>query len=78
MNIEKKYDIIYMDPPWRYARDAKSSSSKQVYAIEDYYPTMTLEELKQLDVKSITNKDAIIYMWVTNPKLACGKLYKVF
>ena len=72
MNIEKKYDIIYMDPPWRYARDAKSSSSKQVYAIEDYYPTMTLEELKQLDVKSITNKDAIIYMWVTNPKLDWG------
>ena len=44
----------------------------ETFAIEDQYPTMSLEELKQLDVKSLANKDCIIYMWVTNPKLDWG------
>lgn len=60
----KKYDIIYADPPWRY--DFSNSKSRK---IENQYPTMTIDEICSLDVKNITNKDCILYIWATAPKL---------
>jgi N6-adenosine-specific RNA methylase IME4 len=40
--------------------------------IEDHYPTMSMQELKDLPVKELTNKDSLIYMWATNPFLEAG------
>ena len=68
MNVDKKYDIIYMDPPWRYNSKQMSGGSK----IEDHYPTMSMQELKDLPVNELTNKDSLIYMWVTNPFVSEG------
>lgn len=60
----KKYDIIYADPPWRYGF-SKSNNRK----IENQYSTMELEEIKNLPIKNITEKDAVLYLWATAPKL---------
>lgn len=57
-----KYDIIYADPPWRY-----SFSKSHSREIENQYPTMTLEEIKALDVPAKEN--AVLYLWATAPKL---------
>ena len=38
---DKLYDIIYADPPWRYS--FSKSKSRQ---IENQYPTMSLQEIK--------------------------------
>lgn len=40
----KKYDIIYADPPWRYSDKGCSGSA------EKHYPTMTVEEICKLHV----------------------------
>lgn len=40
----KKYDIIYADPPWRYSDKGCSGSA------EKHYPTMTVEEICKLPV----------------------------
>ena len=48
------------DPPWRYELSPCESR-----AIENQYPTMTLEEIKELQVQDITTKDAILFMWTT-------------
>ena len=72
MNIEKKYDIVYMDPPWRYGGRVRSGSGRQQSLEGDHYPTMSIQELKDLPLKELTNKDSLIYMWVTSPFVAAG------
>lgn len=41
-NTDKKYNVIYADPPWRYG-DRKCNG-----ACEFHYNTMTLQEIKDL------------------------------
>ena len=60
--MQKKYQIIYADPPWKY--DFSKSDSRK---IENHYPTMSVEEIKVLDVPS--EKNAICFLWATTAKL---------
>jgi len=60
---KEKFDVIYADPPWKY--DFSKSDSRK---IENKYPTMTLEEIKQLPVEKITKDNAVLYLWATAPK----------
>jgi len=59
---DKKYSIIYADPPWRY--DFSKSDSRQ---IENQYPTMSLEEIKALRIP--TDENCVLFLWATAPKL---------
>lgn len=58
----KTYPVIYADPPWQYGF-SKSDSRK----IENQYPTMTLDEICDLEVPA--SDDAILFLWTTSPKL---------
>ena len=58
----KKYQVIYADPPWRY--NFSKSNSRQ---IENQYDTMTIEDIKNLKVPA--DKNAVLYLWATAPKL---------
>jgi N6-adenosine-specific RNA methylase IME4 len=60
--LKKRYDIIYADPPWRYDF-SKDSADK----IENHYPTMSIDELKALEVPA--NDNCILFMWTTAPKI---------
>ena len=60
----KKYQIIYADPPWRYDF-CKDNSDK----IEVHYPTMELQEIKDLVYKLPIDENAVLYLWATAPKL---------
>ena len=63
MNLNMKhYDIILADCPWRYSF-SKSKSRK----IENQYPTMSLQEIKELEVPAKDN--CLLYLWATAPKL---------
>ena len=53
---QKKYQIIYADPPWQY-----DFAPKKSVAIESHYPTMNQDELKSLRVPSADN--AVLYLW---------------
>lgn len=62
-STRNKYDIIYADPPWSYKDSGcQGAAAKQ-------YNTMTQEELYSLPIQRICNKDAVLFMWVTYPKL---------
>jgi N6-adenosine-specific RNA methylase IME4 len=61
------YPVLLADPPWRY--DHPISDSRR---IENQYPTMSIEEIINLDVPSITAYDAILFLWVTTPMLEKG------
>lgn len=58
----KKYQIIYADPPWKYDF-CKDNSDK----IEEHYPTMSLQEIKELKVPADNN--CVLYLWATAPKI---------
>lgn len=59
-----KYTVIYADPPWQY--DFSKSDSRE---IENQYPTMTVEEICDLDIESITAPNCVLFLWATSPKL---------
>lgn len=58
-----KFDILYSDPPWRYADKGCNG------AAEKQYSTMTLAEIKALPVKDIASDNCVLFMWATWPLL---------
>ena len=56
-----EYEIIYADPPWRY--DTPPPRTRD--AIESHYPTMDIEEIKNMNIPSADN--CILYLWATSP-----------
>lgn len=62
-NTNKKYKIIYADPPWQY-KDRGSNG-----ACEKHYKTMKLEEIKNLPIAKIASKDCVLFLWTTYPQL---------
>lgn len=58
------FDVIYADPPWRY--DWSNGKRKSVDA---HYPTLSLEEICALPVRAVTAHRAVLFLWVTGPKL---------
>lgn len=62
----KKYSIIYADPPWQYKENWGNGSN------EHTYPTMKFPDICRLPIKDITDKQAHLYLWVTNPFIQEG------
>lgn len=60
---QKKYSIIYADPPWRY------EMKKGQGVAENHYSTMGIEEICGLPVQEICAKDCVLFLWVTFPQL---------
>jgi N6-adenosine-specific RNA methylase IME4 len=81
---EKKYDIIYADPPWDYGGklqfDRSSAAVDKVNLDKNIfissanfkYPTVKTKDLKKIPLHEIARADCLLFMWVTNPHLAQG------
>ncbi|HVS46025.1 MAG TPA: MT-A70 family methyltransferase [Verrucomicrobiae bacterium] len=61
---DRRYDIAYVDPPWFYYGSALKDA-----AAAKHYPLMSPEDLAALDVRSILNKRAAVFVWATCPRL---------
>ena len=69
---EKKYKTIYADPPWRYRNESPPclpEKQPDTCKIEYYYQTMSLEGIKNLPIKTICEKDCILFLWATTPAI---------
>jgi len=64
MNPEK-YQIIYADPPWKYGGNGK----KKWKPAKNYYPVMSFDELKKLNVSQWADDNCLLFMWAVSPKL---------
>lgn len=71
-NIEsnKKYDIIYADPPW-FFNDRKlirkdGKKPKFGTGAVNNYNIMETEDICNLDVSSITNENSVLFLWTTS------------
>jgi len=59
----KKYKIILADPPWHYKDQGCQGTMK------NHYHGIKIEDLKKIPVKSIADKDCVLFMWATYPFL---------
>jgi len=58
----KKFNIIYADPPWHYWDGGNKNQSL-------HYQTMSLTEIMALPVSKIADNNSILFLWVTYPIL---------
>ena len=71
----KKYNIIYADPPWDLPAGCTFFKEKEYKYKENRkrqklsYPTMDLECIKNLPVQDISNKDSKLFIWTVNAYL---------
>ena len=65
------YEIIYADPPWDYKGQLQHAGpgSADTGGAVRHYSTVTLDDLKELDVPGIASEDSLLFMWATNPHL---------
>ena len=66
----KKYNIIYADPPWTYR--VWSGKGKEKKSAENHYNCMTIEDIKKIPIHTIAEKNCILFIWVTMPNLVEG------
>jgi len=65
-NTNKKYNIIYADPPWEY----RNMGNIQATA-NSHYKTMKQKDIEDLGkyIKEISDKNCMLFMWATFPKI---------
>jgi N6-adenosine-specific RNA methylase IME4 len=71
---DKKYKVIYADPPWHYGSKSavNNSSGSEIMELKEHYPTMRQKELIALPVADIADDDCACFMWVTDSHLDEG------
>lgn len=62
---DRKYSVIYADPPWAYKNTATRA------AATDHYNTMSRSELEEMhsSVQGITDDNCVLFMWATFPTI---------
>jgi len=67
---DKKYRIIYADPPWKYNEsNHQTEGNFQSKTLGMHYPSMSITELCQLPIKDLSEENAVLFLWVTSPLL---------
>ena len=73
-NTDKKYQIIYADPPWRFKNWSMAELAKrgEKWARRNGrspYDVMDNADIYKLPVKDIADKNCVLFLWATYPKL---------
>lgn len=60
MKRNKKYNIIYADPPWQVKKIKRKVRPNQ---IKMDYPMMSLESIKMLPIQTISQDNSVCFLW---------------
>jgi N6-adenosine-specific RNA methylase IME4 len=60
---DKKYSVIYADPPWSYSGGGATRN------VTRHYHTMKPEDIYSLPVQNIAADDCLLFLWATFPNL---------
>lgn len=79
--MNKKYSIIYADPPWKHTSWGNGNRRPELH-----YPVMTTDEIKELPIHKLADNNCVLFLWVTPPHIqegldvidAWGFTYKTF
>ena len=66
-NTDKKYNIIYADPPWEYKQSGSKTNSRGM--AKQHYDTMTTDDICELPIRKIATEDSVCFMWATFPNI---------
>lgn len=67
-NTDKKYDIIYADPPWEYKQSGSEKNSRGM--AKQHYQTMKTQNIAVLPIQKLCTDSAICFLWATFPNIA--------
>ena len=67
---KRRFHTILADPPWQFQN--RTGKMAPEHKRLSRYPTMTLQEIKDLPVEAIVRDTAHLYLWVPNALLADG------
>lgn len=62
---DKKYDIIYADPPWAY----QEKNIDGYGAATQHYKTMSIQEICDLNILALAKENCALFLWTTSPHL---------
>ena len=62
----KKYQIIYADPPWEYRLFSKAGTGRTAAS---HYQTMRLVDIYELPIINLAEKNCALFLWATLPTL---------
>ena len=65
-NTQNKFRVIYADPAWSYN---DKQDTFQLGGAAKHYDTMSVLEICSLPVNEISEKDSVLFLWVTSPLL---------
>ena len=63
METNKKYNIIYADPPWKYNDEGCQGTAT------NHYKTMNNKDICNLPIKDLADDNCVLFIWGTYPKL---------
>lgn len=71
---DKKYEIIYADPPWSYYNGTTKKQTDKDFGNfynrpDQYYDLLSIEDLKKFPVEEISANQSLLFVWATSPKL---------
>lgn len=64
------FQFVMADPAWRFAVWSRKTGLRK--SADKHYSTMTLDEVKALPVRSVADKDCMLWLWCTAPMLKEG------
>jgi len=68
--LDKKYNIIYADPPWKFGSKAPHLyGDTRFHSLDEQYQTQEKGWIAELPVKQILHKDAACFMWTVDSHL---------
>lgn len=67
--MDKKYNVIYADPPWDFS--SRYISGTKAKSLNEKYNTMSIQDIKDMggQIQELTSKNAVCFMWTTNAHL---------
>jgi N6-adenosine-specific RNA methylase IME4 len=65
-NTDEKFRVIYADPAWSYN---DKQNTPQLGGAAKHYDSMSVSEICALPVSEISEKDSVLFLWVTSPLL---------
>ena len=68
---DKKYNIIYVDPPWDYG-NTKNHNGQFWGMADKHYNVMKLDDIKNLPIQDIASENCFLFLWVTSPFMEKG------
>ena len=62
--VTGEYDVIVIDPPWKYYKDEKYDNENYIGRVVAPYPTMEIAEIRNIKLPAAEN--CVLWLWTTH------------